>query len=512
MSLVGLLTNPDSFPTGRKGHSKNITYIPDGTVSNFHFTKRVEWDISDQNADPTFLIGNDHEGNGLNDFWPRSGVKTYFNRIKIDVQRISKFLYNSPQGAQFLLRQGALQLLNPQENTRTFNAGVSLLAQIAAAGTVKFKRSGLIPTPVGASDLTSNINDAVSGFLGGSSFVTNLVGGDYLDIIEERNEVRETNYGLGDPSKPTSKSTLDQIIGDINPFKKKLEYNVSVDDSESKIDKVNYQKIFTSVNGALKGTTYDLGQTELKDFVNFKFEILKSDDFLESNVILFRAYLDSFTDNFSATHNEYKYNGRGEPFYTYQSFNRGINISFKIAAQTRHEMKPIYQKLNYLVAQTAPNYSATGRIRTPYMRLTMGDYFKRVPGVLKNASINWNTNYPWEIKLDKEGKDKEMKVLPHVLDISITYQPIHSFVPNNGINAPFIGIGAEKGGLNSWLPNSLTGKPEIAGDDIEPNPVITGCTHPEAMNFDPNAVEDDGSCEGVDESILGSENFSNYNF
>ena len=50
-------------------------------------------------------------------------------------------------------------------------------------------------------------------------------------------------------------------------------------------------------------------------------------------------------------------------------------------------------KLNFLVSQTAPNYSSTGRIRTPYMRLTLGDYFHRIPGVLTSVGINWNKDY-----------------------------------------------------------------------------------------------------------------------
>ena len=425
-----------------------------GRMSNYHFNKRVEWD----GHEPRFIIGNDHDSNRLNDFWPRSGTKTYFDRIKIDVQRISKFLYNSPQGSQFMLRQGALQLLNPQENTRTWNAGVSLLAQIAAAGTVKFKRSGLIPEPVGLMGKEGEgLNSIVSDALGTGDFLTNVFGGDYVNGIIGNENTREQKFGLGDPGGNTPGKALDQLLGDFNPFKKKEGYNVSIKDNENKIDKINFQSIFTSINGEPQ-EALNSGFSSLRDFVKFKFEVLKSSDFLESNTILFRAYIDSYSDGYTATHNEIKYNGRGEPFYTYNSFNRAINISFKIAAQSRHEMKPIYQKLNYLVAQTAPNYSPTGRIRTPFMRLTMGDYFKRIPGVLKNVNINWNNNYPWEIKLDPDVKDKDMKVLPHILDVSIVYQPIHNFVPNNGLNVPFIGIGGENGNeststKNNWLPN-----------------------------------------------------------
>jgi uncharacterized protein YecE (DUF72 family) len=181
--------------------------------------------------------------------------------------------------------------------------------------------------------------------------------------------------------------------------------------------------------------------------INFRFEIYNYKN-SNTDLIAFRAFIDGYSDRYSANHNTVKYNGRGEEFYTYNSFNRDISVDFKIAAQSRHEMQPLYRKLNYLIAQTAPSYNEfSGRIQTPYLLLTMGDYFKRVPGVVKGVNIGWQKDYTWEIALDKtdsnsidEPKDKFMLVLPHVLDVSVSFQPIHGFTPNNNINTPFIGI------------------------------------------------------------------------
>ena len=114
-------------------------------------------------------------------------------------------------------------------------------------------------------------------------------------------------------------------------------------------------------------------------------------------------------------------------------------------------MKPLYQKLNYLAAQTAPNYSPTmGRIRTPYMKLTVGDYFSRIPGVVNSVNIIWQKDYPWEISYDSTGKDIGMLQLPHVLDVTLTFTPIHSFTPSNSATkSPYIGI-------SSWLNETTT--------------------------------------------------------
>ena len=77
---------------------------------------------------------------------------------------------------------------------------------------------------------------------------------------------------------------------------------------------------------------------------------------------------------------------------------------------------------------------------TPFMRLTIGSYFQQLPGVIKNVSITWNKDYPWEITLDapEGGTTSNLFVLPHVLDVKVTYQPIHDFLPQKGIRSPFI--------------------------------------------------------------------------
>lgn len=430
------------------GPSKGIIYgqrSGETSKPNYHLD-RVEWYGSDNDTSgtkPTFTNGGiDHKSSNV-DYIFRGGSSAFFDRRTQDTLRISNFLYNSEKGGQFLLRQGALQLLNPQSNTRTFNAGVSMLASVAAAGVTSIKRSGLLPEPV-------DVNFGSD--LGGSpigNFTNNVLGGGYLNLKGITSRETKDGYGLGSPGKPTLKKGLAKVI-DVtfggNPFAKKESYNVSLQDSidSNQIDLINYQKIFKA-QGA---PPLEINGEKIysKDLVNFRFEVVDSDNPINSNYIIFRAFLDTLGDNFNATHNEIKYNGRGEQFYTYNSFKRDINLGFKIAAQSRHEMKPLYQKLNYLAAQTAPNYSPSmGRIRTPYMKLTVGDYFNRIPGVLNNVNIAWQTNYPWEIAYDPEEKDKDMLVLPHVLDITLTFTPIHSFTPNNSATkSPYIGI-------SSWL-------------------------------------------------------------
>ena len=267
------------------------------------------------------------------------------------------------------------------------------------------------------------------------------------------NVLREQNYKLGDPSKPTEKDALAKLIDFNNPFKdSSLEYDVYISD---KIDMLN-------LSGVMKVTKLSSNISNqnilLKDFVPFRFEINNPDKpgRIGNTMIAFRAFLDNISDDYNATLNTYKYNGRGEEFFTYNKFSRKMSVSFKIAAQSRHEMQPLYQKLNYLAAQTAPNYSSEGRIRTPFCYFTLGDWFQRIPGLITQVGLKWQKDYPWEIALDRfakeqeqgegetssviEGKDKKMLILPHVLDVNLSFQPIHRFIPTNSYMTPFIGI------------------------------------------------------------------------
>ena len=176
------------------------------------------------------------------------------------------------------------------------------------------------------------------------------------------------------------------------------------------------------------------------DLVKFRFEAVDTSNPDNSNIIAFRAFLDNFGDDYSANWNSFKYNGRGEDFYTYGGFKRTFSFSFKIAAQSRGEMQPLYTKLNYLASNLAPEYSTNGRMRAPYIKLTIGHYMNRTPGFLTSMNIKWQKNYPWEIMITPDLKvDKNMRELPQVLDVSCQFTPIHNFVPRKSVrNSPFI--------------------------------------------------------------------------
>lgn len=183
------------------------------------------------------------------------------------------------------------------------------------------------------------------------------------------------------------------------------------------------------------------------DYIKFFFEILKPGE-SESTYIHLRAFLDSFSDDYTGNWGSYNYIGRGEQFFTYQSFNRGISVSFKSAVATKVELKPVYQKLVYLASLTAPTYSENGIMRGTFIRLNIGDYLSDTPGFITSVNYGWEPQYSFEIARGKKEEsqgllagigtfgntDKDIQELPHILNCSFTFTPIHTFTPQTGLN------------------------------------------------------------------------------
>jgi hypothetical protein len=170
-----------------------------------------------------------------------------------------------------------------------------------------------------------------------------------------------------------------------------------------------------------------------KDSIKLGFECLSNDDTKKSTALLFRALLSNgFTDNNTAVLTPFRYMGRGEEFFTYQGFTRDIQFSFKIAALSRNELKPLYNKLNYLISQVYPDYAGnSGIMRAPIVRVTLGDYLYRVPGFLQSVNVTVDNSTSWEINLE-ESKDV-VQELPHVLEVAISFKPIHDILPERSV-------------------------------------------------------------------------------
>ena len=237
------------------------------------------------------------------------------------------------------------------------------------------------------------------------------------------------NIGIGNPGAPTGRisytttsTTGEDRVNMINPFL----FNPQAEDP------------WTAGNRDNNNNTNDI--------IKFAFECIDNDNSAQSYALIFRAFLEgAITDSNQASYNEFKYLGRGETFRTYQGFNRSIGFTFKMFAQSRQELLPMYQKLNHLMSQVYPDYSpAYNLMRGNVVRLTIGDYLYRVPGFLDSINITIdNSNTPWEIVLNQYinlgVEEDDVRQLPHIVTIQCNFLPIMDLLPRKvSKNNPFV--------------------------------------------------------------------------
>jgi hypothetical protein len=210
-------------------------------------------------------------------------------------------------------------------------------------------------------------------------------------------------------------------------------------------DGINLTPLFTTkANDPLAGSdqifisnnTYNI-----RDLVKFRIEAIQTDT-LRSTWMIFRAFITDYSDQVNAEWNGTKYIGRAEKFYTYGGFDRTVNISFKVAAISAAEMRPMYQKLNYLMSNMMGDYN-TGIMRGPMSRMTVGNWLDRQPGVITSLTYKVTNDSPWEIAMDspEDGPNSNNQlVLPHIVEVSLTFLPIgtqhegKNLLPQRGAN------------------------------------------------------------------------------
>jgi hypothetical protein len=199
-----------------------------------------------------------------------------------------------------------------------------------------------------------------------------------------------------------------------------------------------------------------------RDLVKFRFEIVDNKNPNFSTFVHFRAFLGTISDGFTADWEATRYIGRGEAFYNYKGFSRGVRFTFKVHAQSRAEMKSIYQKLNYLATSLAPDYT-NGYMKGNLIRLTIGDYLYAVPGFISNLDYTIPEEGSWEIGLTEpeNGVDSGVLETPMYLEVSVAFTPIHDFVPQLSADKANALITRAKNGIeNPYLDGSKIYNPE----------------------------------------------------
>jgi hypothetical protein len=228
---------------------------------------------------------------------------------------------------------------------------------------------------------------------------------------------KEFAYFLGDPGSAAKKQDIE------NNF---LDYRLALADESGKL-------ILDKING-LKLGEEKINNDEGEDIIDFKIKVI------DGETMVFRAFLESLSDNYSSNWNPVKYAGRGEQLYSYDGFNRDISLTFNVYAQSKAEMVNMYEKLNYLASSMAPSYTGNGFMKGNLIELTIGRYVFKQPGLLKQLNYEIAMDASWDTDINVQ--------MPHMIKVtSFSFVPIHKFLPQIFIPKPkgdrYFGMHAE---------------------------------------------------------------------
>ena len=239
----------------------------------------------------------------------------------------------------------------------------------------------------------------------------------------------DVRFNMGQPGRQGGQLRGDSQANGLN--KNVWNYGINATELEA-LDKITAMPMYSS-------TGPDVSQP-INDAIKFRIAAINNDNTNGEAVYMhFRAFLDDFSDSYTATWNSVNYVGRGDTLYNYGGFGRTISLGFTVAAQSKAELIPMYKKLNYLASTLAPDYSAAGFMRGNMVRLTLGGYLYEQPGFITGLTYTVPQESPWEIAINAEGgSDGSVKELPHIIKVSgFSFTPIHTFLPEKPNDANF---------------------------------------------------------------------------
>ena len=295
---------------------------------------------------------------------------------------------------------------------------------------------------------------------------------DTLDYTQKNIEQR---VNLGDPGRRGNlKSYTIGKRGALNNQPDSVEGNSGY---MKALDKITALPLYQSTSVTTNNVKNDL--------VKFRIGVIDNDNPELKTYIHFRAFIDSMSDNYSAEWKSQKYMGRAENFYKYGGFDRKVSMAWTVAAQSKQELIPMYQKLNYLASVCAPDYSKFGYMRGNLITLTVGGYFQEQVGIMTGLNIDIPQESPWEVSIPDNGNikyvnrgqekkeiftDPSVKEMPMMVKVSgFTFIPIHDFVPQLQQNTFANGKALEGGGkfLDKYGPEHYINLAAASGNNYD---------------------------------------------
>ncbi len=400
----------------------------------------------------------------------RGGIVTQLDRVRLDTERIGKFLL-SPKGIVWNLKQFVLQSMNARPETRLYNI---LSTPLSVTNLFHEPRHiDLNPFRAGLGGFrVPRYEEYVHTDAEEASFVKEAAErtGEIVDLKtsmkqnwdkafpkKKKDQTKDENKAVNSAGKVETGVSAKEIAqragaGGTALFKGVQVVALKAQDKLKGVRKLAVEVSYdTDLQVPYQGTYGNI--KELNDGKDFPKDLIKFRirDAVNGKWIIFPAYLEDISDNSSAEYSTEKYIGRPDSVHIYNGFTRNISLSFKVAALSRNDLPIIWEKLNALKGLTTPTFkkflSLDKEVRpvSPYVYLTIGDMFNNTPGYFSSVNVQINNTTSWEIS---DGVQ-----YPHVADVSCEFVYIGKGLPNTlgkHYDIPWLedaGVGEDKFGV-----------------------------------------------------------------
>jgi len=388
--------------------------------------------------------------------------------------------YYTPLGDPTPIWYYSASIDTTSNNTKGVTSNYAKALENAGLNTVlQNNRSSIDPSPVNIGEFSTISSDT--------------------DIFGDKNNSSNNEFTL-DGAQIANKNSAgkDKNTGTIIDFRKSLDtssisstnYDTFNRDKTYQTSKTSYKGNFIPGYGRVLSPNTPISPDQEtpkrgSDIIDFNFT-LHVPGVSDNRLIDFTAYIEDWSDGVKAEWNSIKYMGRAESFYKYGGFSREASVTFLVPALSRRDLIANYKKLNALAWSVSPSYSDIGLMRGVITYFTMGDYFRKMPTIIKSIDYAQIGDMGWDINRNLEGdiftrSDKSYTgQLPKGIKVNISFTPLHQYTPQVG--SEYIGYDPET--VNSYPSiytadpkggqNAITSDSKLKANDRVPIPQIPG--------------------------------------
>lgn len=235
-----------------------------------------------------------------------------------------------------------------------------------------------------------------------------------------------------------SRQPVNSLGVDLNKLISAPKRRAKISDEEKKFKKEDIVNNSDSSKGARynnssfgialnKKGVYDIKQDDTSvddlDSIVLKFESVK-----QNKAVNFVSTITGLAESFSPGWSSNKFIGNPFNFYTYEGIERSVSFSFKVFSLNPNEHKIAWDKLNFLTSLVYPQSfeGEAGYIAAPFLKLTIGDMYKRKEGFLESLSYSIEDTTPWNTEDEYESVEDTIPFkgyrLPRIINVDTTFK------------------------------------------------------------------------------------------